>query len=207
MKKILFILMTLAVVLSSCNDYETYGDKKEKERNAIAKFIADSSIVVISEDQFKQQGMTTDLKRNEFVKFDKNGVYMQIVRSGCGTGLGSKESTTLVCRYREFNILNDTIQSWNDTPQFAARPDIMNVTRNSGTFTSSFTSGVMYTLYGGSVPSGWMVPLSYIKVGRPQSIEEDCAKVRLIVPHTQGHATASSNVVPFYYVITFQRQS
>jgi hypothetical protein len=52
-----------------------------------------------------------------------------------------------------------------------------------------------------------MVPLSYIKVGRPQSIEEDCAKVRLIVPHTQGHATASSNVVPFYYVITFQRQS
>ena len=150
--------MTLAVVLSSCNDYETYGDKKEKERNAIAKFIADSSIVVISEDQFKQQGMTTDVKRNEFVKFDKNGVYMQIVRSGCGTGLGAKESTTLVCRYREFNILNDTIQSWNDTPQFAARPDIMNVTRNSGTFTSSFTSGVMYTLYGGSVPSGWMVP-------------------------------------------------
>ena len=116
MKKILFILMTLAVVLSSCNDYETYGDKKEKERNAIAKFIADSSIVVISEDQFKQQGMTTDVKRNEFVKFDKNGVYMQIVRSGCGTGLGAKESTTLVCRYREFNILNDTIQSWNDTP-------------------------------------------------------------------------------------------
>ena len=91
MKKILFILMTLAVVLFSCNDYETYGDKKEKERNAIAKFIADSSIVVISEDQFKQQGMTTDVKRNEFVKFDKNGVYMQIVRSGCGTGLGAKE--------------------------------------------------------------------------------------------------------------------
>ena len=96
MKKILFILMTLAVVLSSCNDYETYGDKKEKERNAIAKFIADSSIVVISEDQFKQQGMTTDVKRNEFVKFDKNGVYMQIVRSGCGTGLGAKESTAAI---------------------------------------------------------------------------------------------------------------
>ena len=113
--------MTLAVVLSSCNDYETYGDKKEKERNAIAKFIADSSIVVISEDQFKQQGMTTDVKRNEFVKFDKNGVYMQIVRSGCGTGLGAKESTTLVCRYREFNILNDTIQSWNDTPPRSRR--------------------------------------------------------------------------------------
>ena len=73
-------------------------------------------------------------------------------------------------------------------------------------FTASFTSGVMYTFYGGSVPAGWLVPLSYVKVGRPQSFEEECAKVRLIVPHTQGHATASSNVTPYYYVITFQRQ-
>ena len=40
MKKILFIMIAFAAVLSSCNDYETYGDKKEKERNAIAKFIS-----------------------------------------------------------------------------------------------------------------------------------------------------------------------
>ena len=66
MKKVLFIFIAIAAVLSSCNDYETYGDKKEKERNAIAKFISDSSIVVISEDQFKQQGMTTNVSKNEF---------------------------------------------------------------------------------------------------------------------------------------------
>ncbi|MBR0265458.1 MAG: DUF4827 domain-containing protein [Prevotella sp.] len=206
MKKLLCILTVLAAVLSSCNDYETYGDKKEKERNAIAKFISDSSIVVITEDQFKQQGMTTDVSKNEFVKFDKNGVYMQIVRSGCGTELGTTESTSLVCRYREYNILNDTTQTWNDTPNFAASPDVMKITRNNATFTASFTSGVMYTFYGGSVPAGWLVPLTYVKVGRPQSFDENCAKVRLIVPHSQGHATASSNVMPFYYVITFQRQ-
>ncbi len=206
MKKVLFIFIAIAAVLSSCNDYETYGDKKEKERNAIAKFISDSSIVVITEDQFKQQGMTTDVSKNEFVKFDKNGVYMQIVRSGCGTELGTTESTSLVCRYREYNILNDTTQTWNDTPNFAASPDVMKITRNNATFTASFTSGVMYTFYGGSVPAGWLVPLTYVKVGRPQSFDENCAKVRLIVPHSQGHATASSNVMPFYYVITFQRQ-
>ncbi len=206
MKKLLCILTVLAAVLSSCNDYETYGDKKEKERNAIAKFISDSSIVVISEDQFKQQGMTTNVSKNEFVKFDKNGVYMQIVRGGCGTSLGNTESTTLVCRYREYNILNDTTQTWNDTPNLANTPDVMSITRNNASFTASFTSGVMYTFYGGSVPAGWLVPLSYVKVGRPQTFEEECAKVRLIVPHTQGHATASSNVTPYYYVITFQRQ-
>ena len=83
MKKILFIMIAMAAVLSSCNDYETYGDKKEKERNAIAKFISDRSIVVISEDQFNQQGFTTDTVKNQYVKLDKSGVYMQIVRSGC----------------------------------------------------------------------------------------------------------------------------
>lgn len=207
MKKLLFIMIALAAVLSSCNDYETYGDKKEKERNAIAKFIADSSIVVISEDQFKQQSLTTDLKRNEFVKFDKNGVYMQIVRGGCGTGIEDKETTTLVCRYKEYNILTDTLQSYNNTVNYASMPDLMRVTRSTNTFTASFTSGVMYTIYGGSVPAGWLVPLTYIKVGRPQSNDEDISKVRLIVPHSQGHAAASSNVVPFYYEITFQRQS
>ena len=75
----------------------------------------------------------------------------------------------------------------------------------TGTFTASFTSGVMYTFYGASVPAGWLVPLNYIQVGRPESITDDCSKVRLIVPHSQGHATASSNVTPYYYVITFER--
>ncbi len=206
MKKLLIILITLAAVLASCNDYETYGDKKEKERNAIAKFISDSSIVVISEDQFNQQGMTTDVARNEFVKFDKNGVYMQIVRSGCGDKLKDGEKdVVLVCRFSEFNILNDTISSYNNSPYMSSFPDIMKVSRSSGTFTASFTSGVMYTFYGASVPAGWLVPLNYIQVGRPESITDDCSKVRLIVPHSQGHATASSNVTPYYYVITFER--
>ena len=73
-KKIAFLLMTLAVVVSSCNNYETYGDKKEKERNAISKFISDHNITVISEDQFNQQGKKTDVSKNEYVKFDRNGV-------------------------------------------------------------------------------------------------------------------------------------
>ena len=56
MKKIVLILIAAIALLASCNDYETYGDMKEKERNAINKFIADSSITVISEDVFVQQG-------------------------------------------------------------------------------------------------------------------------------------------------------
>ncbi len=204
----------MVAVLASCNDYETYGDKKEKERNAISRFIADSSIVVISEDQFNQQGYTTNLSRNEFVKLDKSGVYMQIVRVGCGTPVQDGEKTSLVCRFEEFDIMNDTLSVCNNRQDLSysgksvvSIPDIMQVSRTSGTFSASFLSGIMYMVYSSSVPAGWLVPLTYIKVGRPQSMDEQCAKVRLIVPHSQGHASASSNVKPYYYVITFQRES
>ena len=208
-------MIALAAVLSSCNDYETYGDKKEKERNAIAKFISDSSIVVISEDQFNQQGYTTNLARNEFVKLDKSGVYMQIVREGCGTKLQDGETTRLVCRFSEFDILDDTLTICNNNPDMSyqgksvvAIPDIIKASRTSGSITGSFESGIMYSVYGStSVPSGWLVPLTYVKIGRPQSLTEECAKVRLIVPHSQGHSNASSYVTPYYYEITFQRES
>jgi len=34
MKKYVLIIIAAIAVLASCNDYETYGDMKEKERNA-----------------------------------------------------------------------------------------------------------------------------------------------------------------------------
>ena len=206
MKKLAYILILVAVALTSCNDYETYGDKKEKERNAISKFIADSAIVVIAEETFIQNGYKTDLTRNEFVRLDKTGVYMQIIREGCGDKMKDGESLTLDCRFSEFDILNDTTMVYNTSSSTASLPDRMSVSRSSGTYTATFLSGMMTKVYSSSVPAGWLVPLNYIKIGRPQSMDEECAKVRLIVPHTQGHAYASSNVCPYFYTITYQRE-
>ena len=206
MKKFAYILILVAVALTSCNDYETYGDKKEKERNAISKFIADSAFVVISEDEFVKNGYKTDLTRNEFVRLDKTGVYMQIIREGCGDKMKDGESLTLDCRFSEFDILNDTTMVYNTSSSTASLPDRMSVSRSSGTYTATFLSGMMTKVYSSSVPAGWLVPLNYIKIGRPQSMDEECAKVRLIVPHTQGHAYASSNVCPYFYTITYQRE-
>ncbi len=55
------------------------------------------------------------------------------------------------------------------------------------------------------VPGGWTIPLSYIKLGRPTSADEEIAKVRLIVPHSEGHAWAQNQVCAFYYEITYER--
>lgn len=211
MKKIVLVIIAAIAVLASCNDYETYGDMKEKERNAISKFIADSSITVISEDAFVQNGSITNLARNEYVKLDKSGVYMQIVRQGCGTKLQDGETANLVCRCREFNILADSVVVITNVSYAAACPDIMRVSRSSGTFSATFTKSIaynMYYVYGSpTVPAGWLVPLSYINVGYPEKNDDEIAKVRLIIPHSQGHTTASGNVTPYFYEITFQRET
>lgn len=209
MKKILVILYSLMLlaVIASCNDYETYAEQKDKERNAINRFINDSSINVIDEATFRSQGGITNVSRNEFVLFESTGVYMQIVRKGCGAPLKNGETATVLCRFTEKNILTDSIQATNNILTFSSVVDKMSVTRSSDSYTASFISGesVMSMYYGSSVPSGWLVPLNYINLGRPKDATEETAKVKLIVPHSQGQSYASQNVYPCYYIITYEK--
>jgi hypothetical protein len=53
-----------------------------------------------------------------------------------------------------------------------------------------------------SVPTGWLLPLQYLKPSRTNS-SEDVARVRLLVPHSAGTVTASRYVYPCYYEITY----
>ena len=206
MKRLFIALTTLCclAVFVGCDNYETYGEKKDKERDAISKFISDSSIVVISEETFHAHGDVTDTAKNEFVYLNNSGVYMQIVHKGCGSPIRDGERTTLIMRFYERCIMDDT-QIGNDTSPY--QPDYMVVERTGNTFTASFTTdGLMYSTYSSaSVPTGLITPLSYINVGRPRSADDHISKVRLIVPHTQGHTVASSYVYPYYYEISLQR--
>lgn len=210
MKNLAFAFIAFLALVSavSCDDTETYAEQKDRERAAINKYIVDSAINVITETEFKEQGYKTDLSKNQFVLMKNSGVYMQIVREGCGEKIKEGETATVLCRFTEKNMLTDSLQLTNDNLSFATTVDKMSVTNSSGSFTASFIVGssVMYTFYGSaSVPSGWLVPLTYIKVGRPENAGEEIAKVNLIVPHTQGHQYASSGVYPCYYTITYQR--
>ncbi len=210
MGKIKFILFAFAAIftLMSCDDTESYADQKKKERAAINSYITKNKIKVISESEFFEQDTTTDVSKNEYVLFDNTGVYMQIIREGCGEKLKDRETATVLCRFTEWNLLTDSLQLTNDILGLASQVDKMSVTNTSGTFKASFVAGssVMSTMYGTtSVPSGWLVPLTYIKLGRPSNPDEEIAKVKLIVPHTQGHQYATSGVYPCLYEITYQR--
>lgn len=220
------LLTLLSCCLVSCNNDETYAEQKEKERNAITSFLnrdvcvrdenGDTicyvgNIKTITEQQFLAQDSTTDVERNQYVLFSNSGVYMQIVRKGTGEKLEEGKTARILCRFLEFNILGDSIQLRNDVNYWHPNPDIMKITNYSGSFSATFDTeinggGAMYLQYNTtSVPSGWLVPFSYIRIGRQESEDEGIAKVRLIVPHSEGQVNATSNVYPCFYEITFQK--
>lgn len=223
----LFAGLLLIGGLASCNDGETYAEQKEKERNAISAFLGRDAVVmegendtlihigkinVISESQFYQQDSTTNLEKNEYVLFNASGVYMQIISKGAGEKLKPGETKRVYCRFTEYNIMADSLQVTNNSFFWEPRPDVIEVTNTSGTITGSFCMGeagwgAMYTAYSDkSVPSGWLVPLSYINIGRQTSSSQPISKVRLIVPHSQGQKDASNRVYPCFYEISYQEE-
>ena len=207
MRNITGCLLAFCAILmvTACHDTETYADQKDRERTAISKFIAERGIRVISESEFKRDSIT-DVSKNEFVLFENTGVYMQIVRKGCGEKVKPGETVNVLCRFDERNLLVDSLGLSNNNISYASLPDKFAVTNTLGTFTASFISGVMMSAYGTtSVPAGWLIPLSYINVGRVTKEGEEIAKVNIIVPHSQGTSYALSNVVPYYYEITYER--
>lgn len=211
MKTLKFLALTLLaiVALASCSDSETYADMKKKERSAINRYIANQKIKVISEDVFNAQNQTTNVDKNEWVLFDGTGVYMQIVREGCGKKLESGKTEKVLCRFNEYNILeSDSTLQCSNIYGSNWRYECITVKNTSGTFSGSISNkefSAMYQTYGSTaVPSGWFVPLSYIKLGIPASETDEIAKVKLIVPHSMGQSNASQNVYPCMYEITYQ---
>lgn len=229
MNKVLYVVcawMAVGLMLTSCKDDETYAEQKEKERKAVAHLLARNPLVlknsqgdellrtkkikVISEQAFYAQDSTTNVEENEYVLFGSTGVYMQIVREGNGQRIQEGETKRLICRYFEYNILGDSLQTASNVVYWATTPDIMDVSNNSGSIVASFNTsvnggGAMYSTYRSTVvPNGWIIPLQYVKVGRQTSADSGIAKVRLIVPHSQGQSDATSNVYPCFYELTYQ---
>lgn len=199
MKKPVFIslLALFAVLLCSCEDYETYAEQKEKEKAHINEYIKKNDILVIDMETFEDNDYMTDTAKNEFVLFEDKGVYMQIVRKGEGEMMKDGDRVVFMPRYLEYNIASGDTISGN---LYASTLDKFTCERKGDTFSASFTQGYMYGIYGSVVPSGWLLPLSYVNLGRPN---DKAAKVRLIVPHSEGTSVAAQYVYPTYYEITY----
>lgn len=220
---LLLLFVFAAGLFCSCDDEETYADRREKENQQIQNFLntgvslADGNsdtysinvpggINVISESDFAAKGYTTDVERNEYVLFNSSGVYMQILRKGPGKPLAEGETATVLVRYTEYDISSAYVRSTNVLNAYAVMPDVMTCSNSYGTIQASFLSGVMKNSYDTStVPAGWLIPLKYINLGRQESEDEEVARVRVIVPSTQGQINASANVYACFYDISYTR--
>ena len=198
-------MMFLGLAFQSCNNSKTYAELKDEEREAIKRYIELNEIKVIDEDQFEAQDSTTNVAANEYVLFDKTGVYMQVLERGNGEPLEDGRHEILV-RYIEEKIYKDgstDTLSLNTVANMYAHPDEFMLTKQENSLSATFTTNEAMTQAHSSayVPSGWLLPLSYLKVGREI---QGRSKIKLILPHSQGTATASGQVFPCVYEITYQ---
>lgn len=211
----LAIILLYASALTSCQEGETYADMKEKEKVAIDRFIESNPytkghIQVISEDQFEAQNYQTDTLNNQFVLFNKTGVYMQIIRAGIGESMiemakkdaDSTITKEILCRFLEYDIESgyETIENFKQNSPKVEKMQCT-YTHRGRSYSASFTQGQMMSNYGSPVPAGWLKPLDYIRLTRQT---DNVAKVRIIVPHSSGTSNASGYVLPMYYEITYQ---
>ena len=209
MKKLIFAVLGLVAfssVLTSCKEEEeTYADQKEREAKQVRAWLDSHDIDVISLQEFLKDTVTDnpftgpDSSRNEYVLFEDNGVYMQIIRRGEGRKISAGETWYMNARYVEAYVGSGDTLTMN---LYQQDPDIFYVTRTGDTYSASFQSGIMVTAYGNSVPNSWLMTMPYIT---PGVLNGDGGKVRIIAPHNQGTQTAAGSVYPAFYEITITK--
>ena len=192
MKKFLFAMIAFAAVLSfaACNDSETYKDMRDRELDSISSFLRKENIKVISEDEFnrrwKNNEKLTDTAKNnnEWVLFNSNGIYMQVIDQGCGDYIKKGTSVDVLVRFDEYNL------------SYAAEMSDKCLT---------LSNKVPPPAYYVDRISGWLIPFTWIKIGRPKTDDERIAHVRLLVPHSYGTTSASGSVQACVYDMTLQK--
>ena len=210
MKKYLYglsLLLVTGLLFVACDDTETYAEQKARENKQIADFIKDNGIQVIKMSDFLKDTITNnpetgpDFSKNEYVLFDDNGVYMQIIRRGTGQQMQDGDRWDIHARYYEYGIAAEDTLTLNTFATYTS-PDQFWCMRNGDNYNAGFTSGVMFSFYGAAVPKAWIMAFPFLKPGFLNGTPS--AKIRLIVPHNQGTQRAATNVYPTFYEITLK---
>jgi len=208
MKKLIFAVLGLVTIaLSSCKEEEmTYAEQKEREAEQVRKWLDTHNIDVISLRDFLKDTITNnpetgpDFTRNEYVLFEDNGVYMQIVRRGVGRQISAGDTWFMNARYVELYVGTEDTLTMN---LYQQDPDIFYVKRTGDNYTASFQSGIMARAYGNTVPNAWIMTIPFIT---PGLLNGDGGKVRIIAPHNQGTQAAAQSVYPAFYEILITKQ-
>lgn len=170
-KGILFILslITIIVLIASCNDQKTAQELIQEEKKAIEKFVARNGIRTLS--SYPQDGIFAE---NEYYR-NPDGLYIHVVDSGNGRRAVSAD---------EIQVRFDGVQYFkSDTTSYSSD--------YYSSYPISFLYGNPYSYYGSYFAcTGWVIPLSYVGEG---------AVVNLIIPSNLGATSDQSAYRPVFY--------
>ena len=201
--------------LQGCNNQKTYGELVDEENDAIKTFISKNNIKVISLQKFIEQDSTT--AENEYVYFEDTGVYMHVVHKGEAAEVLKEGTYEILSRFLEIAVADirdmgiqagDTMlrnMYANGFPGLYKNPEEYKVTIKDNMYVGNFQgTSLMFQKYDNltAVPGGWLLPLRYVKPTRTTQ-KDQLARVKLIVPHTEGTNLAMRFVYPCYYELTY----
>lgn len=205
----------IMLALQSCNNGKTYAEMKEEEADAIHKYIVENDIEEISEAEFAAQDSVTF--ENQYVLLEESGVYMHIDNRGPGKEVLKDGTYDMVARFVEIALQtrSDLGITAGDTllanfhvsnPSYTIKGEDFKLTISGESYSASFTRSDSYSMYGMygtvAVPSGWLIPLRYLKPGKTTD-SGGIARVKLIVPHSEGTSSATQSVYPCFYELTY----
>lgn len=169
---IVFTLIGLLILTTSCNNKKTYADYLKDERKAIDLFIAKNNLVILKD--FPSNGK---FDANDFYKDPDTDVYFNIIEYG-DTTVKPQWRERIYVRFKGLSYIgtDDTIKYSNHLSTFPEELEYLGPVSSS---TKSY--------YG---TPGWAVPLAY--VGHK-------GKVKMIIPFEMGSSYDQSQFEPTYY--------
>lgn len=179
MRKLLFpftFLMLVALGLGSCSNTKTYAEKLADEKNAIAKLIADSFVVI----PYNADSLYTKSNRH-IMLLDSKGLYVAIISKGDVTKKAVKNSTVVNYRFKGMRELGADTTYQTETKIYPL----------------SFTYGQSTTQF--DITYDYPYTWACDGLQRPLADLGDGAVVKLIIPSKLSFQSHQSNVVPIYF--------
>ena len=180
--KMLFGLAVL-VLLTACNDDESYADRLNEERNAVNSYLANHRVVMsVPEDSVFEVGEDAP-----FYRLDEDGnIYMQVLDAGDPVNDKAKTSEPIYFRYSRYNLATWYADgTWSITSGNENTMDAVSCSFNFADYTLPSSSQWGY---------GLQYPLLFLGV--------EC-EVNLIIKSQFGFSSEISYVQPFFYHVRY----
>ena len=171
------------VLLTACNEDQSYADRLNEERNSVNAFLANHRVVMsVPKDSVFEVGPDAP-----FYRIDVDGnVYMQVLNAGDPVKDKAKKGETIYFRYARYNLATWYADgTWSITSGNENTMDAMSCSFNYADYTLPSSSQWGY---------GLQFPLLFLGV--------EC-EVNLIIKSQYGFTSEISYVTPFFYHVRY----